>query len=95
MKKILIVLLLFGITIFYDVDNEIGWVWVNASVENGTILAYPKTNQVLWYSSSRLVYQQTWDEFLKESGGGILKSLKNSGIIIHRKNLKEGPKIIY
>ena len=95
MKKLLIGLLLLGITIFYDVNNEIGWVWVNSSVENATILAYPKTNLVLWYSSSRSVYQQTWEEFLKESGGGILKSLKSSGIIIHRMNLKEAPKIIY
>jgi hypothetical protein len=67
----------------------------DASVDNATILAYTKTNQVLWYSSSRLVYQQTWDEFLKESGEGILKNLKSSGIIIHRMNLKEVPKIIY
>ena len=95
MKKLLILLILLGITIYYDVDNQGGWVWVNASTNDCTILAYPKTNRVVWYSSTKMVFVQTYVEFVKENGTGLIENLKESPIIIHRNDPKESPKIVY
>lgn len=83
-----------GVTIYYDVDKELGWVWINLSTEDCTILCYSKTNRVVWYSSGRRVFTQTYDEFLTEQGNKVLENLRESPIIIHRVNPTK-PEIIY
>ena len=95
MKKMLIILILLGITIYYDVDRQTGGIFINSAVEDCTILAYPNSNRVVWYDSGGIILTMTYDKFQKDHGSQLLKNVIGSMVIIQRIDLKESPKIVY
>jgi hypothetical protein len=96
MKKLLIILMLLGITIYYDAELEIGWVWINKDVDNCTIIVQSSINLVTTYDSAGNSHKMTFDVFAKAFGEELLGVIKRSQIVIHRKpTVKEQPKITY
>lgn len=97
MKNMLLtVLILIGITFYYDVEAQGGFAWVNNSTENCTILSYPKLNLVIWYSSDGKVYKETFTEFARTAGENILENAKTAPILIlPRPKSLNAPRIKY
>ena len=89
-KVISVAMILLAITIYYDVEAQSGWLWVNNHTSDATILAYPSVNKVVWYTSSKLVFTQTYTEFVNDHANDLLRNLQGSGIIIHK--VDEKPK---
>lgn len=95
MKKFVLLVALLGVTIFYDIDLEVGFVWVNASTENATILAQSHLNVVTVYDEKGSVRKMTFGEFLKGWGKQLYDRMDSSPIIIHRRPTTVEPKITY
>ena len=97
MRKLLIMLLL-GLTIYFNVEDKLGHIYVNQSPNNWTILVYRSTGTVVMYSDEEAL-RMSEIEFIKKYGKGIIDSVgAATGFItpvLPKKLPKEAPGIVY
>jgi hypothetical protein len=96
MRKMIVLLLLLGITIYFNAESGQGFVFVNATKINTTIIIRPLADSALMYGDDGYVGIMTYKRFLEVAGDLPLKCAQEAqSAIVPIPPPKEAPKIFY